>query len=99
MTCCGDVHKEYDKFANGPVQVGELPEWMHIKGKVAWYVYQGPYSELGLKGFSDFWKKFGNAKLKMAGAPGDVYICSPECHETDKQAKMLTIIWCPVQLP
>jgi len=30
----------------------ELPNWMHVSGKVAWYVFQGPYSELGSKGFS-----------------------------------------------
>jgi hypothetical protein len=97
VTCCTDIHKQYDKFANGAVQVGELPEWMHIKGKVAWYVFQGPYSELGSKGFRTFWKKFSEAKLKMNGAPGDVYICPPESHEADKQAKMLTIIWCPIK--
>jgi len=84
MTCCTDLHKQYGKLANGPIQVGELPGWMHLNGKVAWYVFQGPYSELGPRGFSDFWKKFSEAKLKITGAPGDVYICPPECHEADK---------------
>jgi hypothetical protein len=97
MTCCSDVHKQFDKFANGKVQVGELPKWMHVSGKIAWYVYQGPYSELGSKGFSTFWKRFREVKLEMDGPPGDVYVCSPECHEEDKQAKMLTIIWCPIK--
>jgi hypothetical protein len=97
VTCCADVHKQFDRFANGEVQVGKLPEWMHVNGKVAWYVYQGPYSELGSKGFSEFWRKFRAAKLEVAGPPGDVYVCSPECHEADKQAKMLTVIWCPVK--
>jgi hypothetical protein len=97
MTCCDDVHKQFDRLANGKVQIGELPQWTRVTGKVAWYVYQGPYSELGSKGFSTFWQKFGEAKLKMDGPPGDVYVCSPECHEKDKQAKMLTIIWCPVK--
>ena len=67
MTCCTDVHKQFDKFANGKVQVGELPRWTHVHGKVAWYVYQGPYSELGSKGFNTFWKRFGEAKLEMDG--------------------------------
>jgi hypothetical protein len=49
------------------------------------------------KGFSAFWKRFGEAKLEMDGSPGDVYVCSPECHEEDKQTKMLTIIWCPIK--
>jgi len=52
MTCCSDVHKQFDKFADGKVQVGELPKWMHVSGKVAWNVFQGPYNELGSKGFS-----------------------------------------------
>ena len=52
MTCCSDVHKQFDKFANGKVQAGELLNWMHVSGKVAGYVFQGPYSELGSKGFS-----------------------------------------------
>jgi hypothetical protein len=91
MTCYSDVHEQFDEFANGNVQVGELPTWMHVGGKVAWYVYRGPYSELGSKGFSAFWKRFGEAKLEMAGPPGDVYVCSPDCHKEDKQSKMLTI--------
>jgi hypothetical protein len=75
MACCSDVHKQFDKFANGKVQVGELPKWMHVSGKVAWYVYQGPYSELGSKGFSTFWKKFGEAKLEMGG-PQEMFTCA-----------------------
>jgi len=97
MTCCTDVHKQFDQFANGKVQVGELPRWTHVHGKVAWYVYQGSYSELGSKGFNTFWKRFGEAKLEMDGPPGDVYVCSPACHEKDKQTKMLTILWCPIK--
>ena len=91
------MHRQFDRFANADVQVGKLPEWMHVCGKAAWYVYQGPYSELGSKGLDAFWKKFGDAKLEMSGPPGDVYICSPSCHKADKQAKMLTIIWCPIK--
>jgi len=99
MTCCSDVHKQFDRFANGEVQVGELPKWMRVSGKVAWYVYQGSYSEISSKGFGVFWKKAEaiKAKLQMDGPPGDVYVCSPSCHEEDKQAKMLTILWCPVK--
>jgi len=52
MTCCSDVHKQFDKFADGKVQVGELPKWMHVSGKVAWNVFQEPYSELDSNGFS-----------------------------------------------
>ena len=92
---CEHVHAEYGRHL-GKIQVGELPQ-LHLKGKVAWYVYAGPYSELGSKGFPDFWAKFGSTGLKMAGAPGDVYICDPEWHMKNKDEKnMLTLIWCPV---
>ena len=96
MTCCTEIHKQFDKFANGEVQVGELPKWMHVSGKVAWHVYQGPYSRLP-EAFSTFWARFREAKLEMNGPPGDIYVCSPSCHEEDKQAKMLTILWCPIK--
>jgi hypothetical protein len=50
--CCEDpcdrerVHGEYEGFANGKVQIGSLPGWMHVNGRVARYVFQGPYSQL-----------------------------------------------------
>jgi hypothetical protein len=97
MTCCTKADGDLDRFANGDVQVGELPESLHIRGKVAWYVFQGPYSELGSRGFPTFWKKCRDAKLDMSGPPGDVYVCNPACHEEDKQAKLLTILWCPLK--
>jgi len=75
MTCCSDVHKQFDKFADGKVQVGELPKWMHVSGKVAWNVFQGPYSELGSNGFSAFWKRNGKAKLEMDGPP-EMFTCA-----------------------
>ena len=97
MTCCADMHKRFGKYANGDIQIGELPEDLHVRGRVAWYVYKGPYSELGSKGFAAFWAKYAEKKLKGTGAPGDVYICSPPCHKDDKQQEMLTLIWCPVE--
>ena len=97
MTCCSKAHEQFDRFANGDVQVGKLPGQTLISGKVAWYVFQGPYSELGSRAFPTFWKKCDEAKLDMSGPPGDVYVCNPVCHEEDKQAKLLTIIWCPLK--
>lgn len=44
------MHKVYDRLANGAVQTGELPEWSRVRGKVAWYVFRGPYKDLGEKG-------------------------------------------------
>jgi hypothetical protein len=96
LTCCEDVHTAYDAKANREIEVGELPASLHVKGRVAWYVYQGPYSELSVKGWDVFWRKFAASNMKMEGSPGDVYVCSPGCHKEDHQAKMLTIMWTPV---
>jgi len=69
MTCCTDVHKQFDRFANGKVQVGELPEWTHVHGKVAWFVYQGPYSELGSEGFNTFGRDLEKRNLRWMVPP------------------------------
>ncbi|MCW4020634.1 MAG: hypothetical protein NWF14_05335 [Candidatus Bathyarchaeota archaeon] len=97
MSGCAKIHNQFDKLANGEIQVGELPSWLPVKGKMAWYIYQGPHSELLAKGHNEFWKKFTIASLKMAGSPGDIYLCSPENHEEDNYTKLLTIIWCPIK--
>ncbi len=96
MTCCESIHKALDAKANGAIQVGELPAWTHVSGRVAWYVYQGTYADMTANGWEVFWKKFATANLKMEGAPGDVYACSPGCHKEDRGEKMLTIFWAPV---
>ncbi|HYM38558.1 MAG TPA: hypothetical protein VEY12_00230 [Thermoplasmata archaeon] len=96
MTCCEAIHEVFDAKANGNIEVGELPTWTHVRGQVAWYVYQGPYRDISTKGWDVFWRKFATANLKMEGAPGDVYACSPGCHKEDDQANMLTIFWAPV---
>ncbi len=93
---CADVHKQFDRYANGKVQVGELPAWMHVQGKVAWYVAQGPYAKL-----SDMWREFmrktQGSKIVAAGPPGDVYVCDPDDHVADSQQKLTTIFWAPVK--
>ncbi len=96
MSCCEAMHKALDGMANGEIQVGELPAWTHVSGRVAWYVYQGTYADLSTKGWDVFWRKFATANLKMEGAPGDVYACSPGCHKEDRGEKMLTLFWAPV---
>jgi hypothetical protein len=95
MTCCTKAHEQFGRFANRDVQVG----YPHpsIREKVAWYVFQGPGKELGQKGWPAFWKKCREAKLDLDGPPGDVYVCNPHCHEEDKQAKLLTLLWCPLK--
>ncbi len=91
------MHKAFDRLANDAIQTGELPAFTRVRGKVAWYVYRGPYADLGAKGWGAFWQKVGAAKLRPKGAPGDVYVCSPDCHEDDRQAKMLTLLWAPLE--
>jgi hypothetical protein len=97
MAECEEFHKEYDRIANGPIQVGTLPAFLRVNGKVAWMVYAGPYRELGEKGFSAFWQKFRAANLTMDGPPGDIYVCPPEVHEVEGGKRMLTMIWAPVR--
>ena len=96
MANCDATHKQYDRLANGAVQVGELPPSTRVKGKVAWYVYQGPYTGLG-----DAWQEFARkrtaAKLRGQGSPGDVYVCDPMDHEKDGGKKLLTILWAPLK--
>ena len=54
MPSCESIHRAYDGLANGAVQVGELPEWMRVRGRVAWYVYAGSYRDIGEKGWQVF---------------------------------------------
>ena len=41
MAECDEVRRQFDGLANGALQVGELPAWTRVQGKVAWYVFQG----------------------------------------------------------
>lgn len=96
MATCDEVHRAYDGLANGAVQVGELPSWMHVRGKVAWYVFQGPYA-----GLSDAWADFMQKALAsdiggVTGPPGDVYVCDPLDHLDELQGTLTTILWAPV---
>jgi len=91
-----DFHKQYDRFANGSVQTGELPPWMHVHGRVAWYVAQGPYSKLG-EMWQEFMKNVQASKLPVMGPPGDVYLCDPKDHPGESERKIITIIWAPMK--
>jgi len=77
------VHKEYDMKSNGKVEVGVLPSWMRVNGRVAWYVFQGPYTKLP-DGWSEFWKKFGDTS-KVAGPPGMCMSAPPQEHKGDEK--------------
>ncbi|OLE76416.1 hypothetical protein AUG19_02810 [archaeon 13_1_20CM_2_54_9] len=96
MARCEQVHREYDRFANGKIQTGTLPSSMHVNGKVAWYVFQGPY-----RGLADAWTKFGKELQamgpgKFSGPPGDVYACTPADHKGSEE-KLITILWAPMK--
>lgn len=96
MRHCDQVHRDYDRLANKDVNVGELPTWMHIKGKVAWYVYQGDYGGLG-EGWSTFHRKVVAAKVgKPYGPPGDVFVCDPDEHKDDPK-NLITIMFMPLR--
>lgn len=64
-----DLHRRFESFANGDVQVGEMPEWMHTRGKCAWYVYQGPYHGLG-NAFGTFMGKVHAKGLHVEASRG-----------------------------
>jgi hypothetical protein len=42
-----DLHRQFESLADAEVQVGEMPEWLQVRGKCTWYVYEGPYGGLG----------------------------------------------------
>jgi len=56
----------------------------HVSGKM---LRARAYSELGSKGFSTFWKRFGEAKLEMDGPVGDVCVCGSDCLKKTSKLK------------
>lgn len=97
MVACEALHRDYDGLANGDVQVGELPSWTHVRGPVAWYVFQGPYATL-----SDAWASFMQKALasgvgELVGPPGDLYVCDPLDHLGQTEEKLTTLLWVPLK--
>ena len=88
---CDEFHQGYDRFANKDVRVGELPVWMHVAGRVAWLVAQGPYAKM-----PEMWREFHHkvhAKgLTVHGPPGDVYVCDPDDHTGERERSLSTIL-------
>jgi hypothetical protein len=97
MAHCDDFHKEFDRFANGTVQVGELPTWMHVRGKVVWFVYQGPYTGLGESMRTFIQNVYRSQAALIDGPMGDVYPCSPTDHAGPTAPKLSTVFWVPVR--
>jgi len=83
-------------LANGEIQTGILPDWLHVEGRVAWFVFQGPYSGIA-RAFPLFIEKV-QSKFpgKVRGAPGDVYVCSPENHTGALERRLTTVFWVPI---
>src|SRR2546427_1960038 len=93
MPSCDEFHRANDRIANGEVQAGKLPPFMHVEGRVAWYVAQGSYSKLG-----EMWRevmtKIRAQKLPVMGPPGGIYVCDPG-GDQDKQKTPSPIMWAP----
>jgi effector-binding domain-containing protein len=95
MATCAAAHAEFEKKANGKIHVRTLPEWTRVTGKVAYAVYQGPYS-----GMASEWSRFPQnvmkSKLTPNGPCGDVYLCPMEDHPGGEK-KLLTVLYFPVK--
>ena len=97
MARCDAFHREFDRFATGGVETGELPTWLHVRGKVAWKVYQGPYEGLG-----PAMQRFMGDVMRvhaphLAGPMGDVYPCDPREHTGANAARLSTVFWIPLE--
>ncbi len=94
VASCDGAHAFFDKTVGAPVQIGMLPDWTRVKGKVAWRVVKGPYSEL-----PRVWAAFpGEAAKVLRGPPdgpaGDVFLCNPQEHSPDR---LLTVVYLPAK--
>jgi hypothetical protein len=96
VAICDGAHRALDPLADGEVQVGPLPSWTRVQGRVAWYVHAGPYSEMG-RAWETFHRKVAAVRPGVPdGPPGDVYACRPEDHEADHGRQILTILYVPL---
>jgi hypothetical protein len=95
MAACDAAHSELDKLVGKKVQIGTLPPWTRVRGKVAWKVVRGPYSELP-GSWMAFMHEVGSGSARPSGPTGDVYACQPEDHAQDGGSKLLTILYAPV---
>jgi len=96
VATCEQAHREFDRLGTGEIQTGALPTWLHVQGRVAWRVHQGPYSGIS-RAFPEFIEKVQEQLPgKIRGAPGDVYVCSPMDHVGAEAKRLLTIFWGPI---
>src|SRR3989475_10370931 len=85
MPSCDEFHRANDRIANGEVQAGKLPPFMHVEGRVAWYVAQGSYSKLG-EMWREVMEKVRAQKPPVMGPPGGIYVCDPEGDQDTEEA-------------
>lgn len=96
MAACDRAHRQLDKLANGSLQVGTLPEWTRVQGRAAWFVWRGPHNMLG-EAWTFFHRKVRAAEPgPPAGPPGEVFVCRPQDHTSDGEARLLTILYLPL---
>jgi hypothetical protein len=96
MARCDLAHKVFDSQVQKGIQVGKLPDWTCVGGKVVYRVLKGSYEQL-----PDAWSSFASEAMSVAGSPsrgppGDVYLCTVMDHPKDP-AKLLTILYVPVE--
>jgi hypothetical protein len=95
MPMCDRAHQMYDRIHEGTIQNGALPEWTRVHGRVAWTVSKGPYSKL-----PGAWQAFMggvmNSKTRPTGPTGDVYACNPADHPGEDEARLLTLLYVPI---
>ena len=97
MAICDAAHQRFDQLANGELQVGTLPSWTRVQGKVAWFVWRGPLDMLG-EAWAFFHRKVRAANPgRPDGPPGEIFLCRPEDHRGDGQSKLLTILYLPLE--
>jgi hypothetical protein len=93
MARCDEAHAQFDPLVDGEVRIGTLPGTTRVRGKVAWYVHQGPYN-----GLPDVWREFPQRAARHFrglpdGPPGEVFLCLPGEHDPER---MLTILYLPI---
>jgi len=96
MASCDAAHKALEPLVPKGIQIGTLPGWTCVDGKVAYRVIKGSYDQLP-KAWSDFPQQaLATARSAPRGPPGDVYVCTPMDHP-DEPGKMLTVLYVPVR--
>ena len=96
MPSCDAAHRALVPLVEKGIQVGTLPEWTCVRGKVAYQVLRGPYELLAAAWAAFPQRALGMARASPRGPPGDVYVCGPMDHPSEPD-RMLTILYVPVR--